>query len=46
MTAYLDLAKRKSTQFNPFMIQQVPKDQNMQANALANLGSCSEEVQL
>uniref|UniRef100_A0A803LW37 Integrase catalytic domain-containing protein n=1 Tax=Chenopodium quinoa TaxID=63459 RepID=A0A803LW37_CHEQI len=37
MTAYLEIAKRKAKQFNPFTIKQVPRDKNTQANAPANL---------
>ena len=39
MTTYLDLAKQKTNHFNPFTLTQIPRDQNTQANALANLGS-------
>lgn len=39
MTAYLKVAKAKSEKFKPFFIEQIPRDQNTQADALANLGS-------
>ena len=38
MTSYLDLAKKKSKEFQEFSVQQVPRNQNTQADALANLG--------
>lgn len=37
--AYLKAAKAKSENFKPFSIEQIPRDQNTQADALANLGS-------
>uniref|UniRef100_A0A803N314 RNase H type-1 domain-containing protein n=1 Tax=Chenopodium quinoa TaxID=63459 RepID=A0A803N314_CHEQI len=39
MTAYLNVAKEKAKYFNPFTISQIPRDQNAQADALANLAS-------
>ena len=44
MTAYLDLAKQKANHFNPFTITQIPRDQNTQADALANLGSALRKL--
>ena len=39
MTAYLKVVQRLTTNFDTFVIQQVPRDQNTEADALANLGS-------
>ncbi|XP_056691773.1 uncharacterized protein [Spinacia oleracea] len=39
MTLYLEKAKKLTTKFKPFSIKQIPRDQNTQADALANLGS-------
>ncbi|XP_021727707.1 uncharacterized protein LOC110694851 [Chenopodium quinoa] len=39
MSSYLDIAKEKSKHFNPFIISQIPRDQNIQADALENLAS-------
>ena len=39
MIAYLEVAKDLVTKFDKFDIQQVPREQNTQADALANLGS-------
>ena len=44
MTAYLDLAKQKTKLFDPFSITQIPRDQNTQADALANLGSALRKL--
>ena len=43
MTAYLKVAKEKSDRFEKFSIEQIPRDQNTQADALANLGSAFNE---
>ncbi|KAI3707588.1 hypothetical protein L6452_26214 [Arctium lappa] len=39
MTPYLKVAKAKSAKFEPFSIEQIPRDLNTQEDALANLGS-------
>ena len=39
MMAYLKLANERSKQFEKFTIEKIPRDQNTQADALANLGS-------
>ena len=46
MVAYLKLAKAKSEQFKKYSIEQIPRDQNTQADALANLGSTFNEPSL
>ena len=43
MTAYLKFAKEKSERFEKFSIEQIPRDQNTQADALANLRSAFNE---
>ena len=37
MMAYLELAKEKLRQFQKFTIEQIPRDQNTEVDALANL---------
>ena len=44
MTVYLDPAKQKANHFNPFTTTQIPRDQNTQADALANLGSALRKL--
>ena len=39
MQAYLEIAKRLVNKFDSCTLQQIPRDQNTQADALANLGS-------
>lgn len=39
MMPYPEVAKGKSKLFDSFLITQVPRDQNVQADTLANLGS-------
>ena len=46
MMAYLELAKEKSKQFEKFTIEQIPRDQNTQADAQANLGSAFNKSML
>lgn len=47
MTSYLELAKTRLAYFNPFTITQIPRDQNTQADALANLlGSALQKSNL
>ncbi|KAJ9544269.1 hypothetical protein OSB04_023976 [Centaurea solstitialis] len=46
MMAYLKTAKIKANRFLRFMIDQIPRDQNIQAEALANLGSAFNEPSL
>lgn len=41
---YLEVAQGKSKMCNPFDKMQVPRDQNTQAYALANLGSSQRDV--
>ncbi|XP_048496342.1 uncharacterized protein LOC125495612 [Beta vulgaris subsp. vulgaris] len=44
MAMYLEIAQRKSKVFDPFDILQIPRDQNAQADALANLGSYLRDI--
>ncbi|XP_021762896.1 uncharacterized protein LOC110727596 [Chenopodium quinoa] len=44
MTAYLDIAKEKAKHFEPFTISQIPRNQNAQADALANLASALKKT--
>ncbi|XP_057249975.1 uncharacterized protein LOC130591082 [Beta vulgaris subsp. vulgaris] len=44
MVMYLEIAQRKNKIFNPFDILQIPRDQNTQAHALANLGSSLRDI--
>ena len=46
MMAYLEVAKAKANRFVRFTIEQIPRDQNVQADALANLGSAFNEPSL
>ncbi|KAJ9547133.1 hypothetical protein OSB04_019676 [Centaurea solstitialis] len=46
MISYLKIAKDKIAQFDKFSIEQIPRDLNMQADALANLGSAFNEPTL
>ncbi|KAI3758461.1 hypothetical protein L6452_06024 [Arctium lappa] len=39
MIAYYKIVKEEAKKFNHFVIEQIPRDQNTQADALANLGS-------
>ncbi|KAJ9544162.1 hypothetical protein OSB04_023869 [Centaurea solstitialis] len=39
MTTYLKIVKNRVTRFDHFLIEQIPRDLNTQADALANLGS-------
>lgn len=39
MASYLDITKSIALKFDYFKIQQVPREENMQVDALANLGS-------
>ncbi|KAJ9547104.1 hypothetical protein OSB04_019647 [Centaurea solstitialis] len=43
MISYLKIAKDKIARFDKFSIEQIPRDLNMQADALANLGSAFNE---
>uniref|UniRef100_A0A803N3N3 Uncharacterized protein n=1 Tax=Chenopodium quinoa TaxID=63459 RepID=A0A803N3N3_CHEQI len=42
----LEVSKKKAKQFNPFTTNQVPRDKNTQADALANLGSALRKSSL
>ncbi|XP_057251098.1 uncharacterized protein LOC104908270 [Beta vulgaris subsp. vulgaris] len=44
MAMYLEIAKSKSKVFNSFDILHIPRDQNTQADALANLGSSLRDI--
>lgn len=44
MALHLEVAQAKSKMFNPFDTMQVPRDQDTQADALANLGSSLRDV--
>ena len=46
MTAYLDVVKKLVKEFDKCKIEQVPRDQNSQADALANLGSAINPTKL
>ncbi|KAJ9544403.1 LOW QUALITY PROTEIN: hypothetical protein OSB04_024110 [Centaurea solstitialis] len=46
MISYLKIAKDKIARFDKFSIEQIPRDLNMQADALANLGSAFNEPTL
>ncbi|KAJ9545572.1 hypothetical protein OSB04_025279, partial [Centaurea solstitialis] len=46
MISYLKIAKEKIARFDKFSIEQIPRDLNMQADALANLGSAFNEPTL
>ncbi|KAJ9560504.1 hypothetical protein OSB04_005664 [Centaurea solstitialis] len=46
MISYLKVAKDKIARFDKFSIEQIPRDLNMQADALANLGSAFNEPTL
>ncbi|KAJ9535409.1 hypothetical protein OSB04_un001477 [Centaurea solstitialis] len=46
MISYLKIAKDKIARFDKFSIEQIPRDLNMQADALANLGSAFNEPAL
>ncbi|KAJ9545671.1 hypothetical protein OSB04_025378, partial [Centaurea solstitialis] len=46
MILYLKIAKDKIARFDKFSIEQIPRDLNMQADALANLGSAFNEPTL
>ena len=46
MMAYLEFQKEKSKQFKKFTIEQIPRDQNTQDDALANLGSAFSDSML
>uniref|UniRef100_A0A803N6I0 Integrase catalytic domain-containing protein n=1 Tax=Chenopodium quinoa TaxID=63459 RepID=A0A803N6I0_CHEQI len=44
MTTYLDIAKEKAKHFHPSTILQIPRDQNVQADTLANLASALKKT--
>ncbi|KAJ9552293.1 hypothetical protein OSB04_016338 [Centaurea solstitialis] len=46
MISYLKIAKDKIARFDKFSIEQIPRDLNAQADALANLGSAFNEPTL
>ncbi|XP_074356734.1 uncharacterized protein LOC141696500 [Apium graveolens] len=46
MITYLDITKRFTNYFDTFNIQQVPRDNNVQADALAGLGAVSKNLNL
>ncbi|KAJ9558912.1 hypothetical protein OSB04_013526 [Centaurea solstitialis] len=46
MMTYLDVVKNRIAQFVRFTIEQVPRDLNMQADTLANLGSAFNDPSL
>ncbi|KAJ9562122.1 hypothetical protein OSB04_007282 [Centaurea solstitialis] len=46
MMVYLEIAKESIARFEKFSIEQIPRDMNVQADALANLGSAFNEPTL
>ncbi|KAJ9538340.1 hypothetical protein OSB04_031073 [Centaurea solstitialis] len=46
MMVYLEIAKESIARFEKFSIEQIPRDLNVQADALANLGSAFNEPTL
>ncbi|KAI3685619.1 hypothetical protein L6452_34870 [Arctium lappa] len=44
MIAYYKIVKEKAKKFGRFVIEQIPRDQNTQADALANLGSALSQT--
>ncbi|XP_074299025.1 uncharacterized protein LOC141630033 [Silene latifolia] len=46
MIAYLKIATERKSKFRTFKITQVPRDQNVEADALATLGSTFQPVEL
>ncbi|KAJ9553497.1 hypothetical protein OSB04_017542, partial [Centaurea solstitialis] len=46
MMVYLEIAKKSIARFEKFSIEQIPRDLNVQADALANLGSAFNEPTL